>query len=340
MNKKCLLLVGAFPPDKCGIGDYSYQLVNSDSDKWECLVWKKWILKELPALIREINSFKIKNLNLQYPTKSSYASIVPHLVCIYYALFTSKIFTVTLHENSRMNIRYRLAANLFLLFADRVIFTTDFERQHALKKFPFRKFHYNVIKLFSNIDKVSIIKKTVDRKYDIAFFGLISSGKNIEKFISVVKKLRAQSCLLKTAIIGMVADEWKDYVEQLKLQALNCDIDFIFNLSNREVASILNNTKYIYLPFPDGVSERRGSFFAAILNGAIVLTTKGSCTTSEFASVCYYLGSEEDDVATINRLLNDENSKIVQEDLIAYTKKYMPESWKEVSEEYMSLFDE
>lgn len=40
MNKKCLLLVGAFPPDKCGIGDYSYQLVNSDSDKWECLVWK------------------------------------------------------------------------------------------------------------------------------------------------------------------------------------------------------------------------------------------------------------------------------------------------------------
>ena len=104
MNKKCLLLVGAFPPDKCGIGDYSYQLVNSDSDKWECLVWKKWILKELPALIREINSFKIKNLNLQYPTKSSYASIVPHLVCIYYALFTSKIFTVTLHENSRMSL--------------------------------------------------------------------------------------------------------------------------------------------------------------------------------------------------------------------------------------------
>ena len=45
-------------------------------------------------------------------------------------------------------------------------------------------------------------------------------------------------------------------------------------------------------------------------------------------------------MATINRLLNDENSKIVQEDLIAYTKKYMPESWKEVSEEYMSLFDE
>lgn len=339
MYMKSLLIVGAFPPDKCGIGDYSYQLVHSDSSKWEFLIWKKWNLGKVLSLIKTINSYNAKVLNLQYPTKSSYASILPHIICLFYSLLTNKKFTVTLHENSRMNKRYRMAANIFLLFADRVIFTTEFEKKYALKRFPFRKSHYSVVKLFSNIDKAPTIKKTKDRKYDIAFFGLISPGKNIERFISVINKLQAQSIYVKAAVIGMVSDEWKDYTDQLKLQSLNCDIDFAFNLSNEEVALILNDTKYIYLPFPDGVSERRGSFFAAILNGAIVLTTKGECTTSEFDSVCHYLGDEEDDVLTIRELLNGINSKIAQEDLIVYAKKYMPESWRKVSDEYMILFN-
>lgn len=334
-----LLIVGAYPPDKCGIGDYSYQLVNADPDRWEYLVWKKWKLRDIPFLIRKISTYKIKNINLQYPTKSSYASIVPHLICLYYSLFTNKIFTVTLHENSRMNARYKLAANIFLWFADFVIFTTDFERQYVFKKNPFRKSHYKVIKLFSNIDRVSIIKQTVDRKYDIAFFGLISEGKNIEQFISLVKKLQAHSCLIKTAIIGMVAEEWEDYAEKLQQQASNCNMDFIFNLSNKDVASVLNDTKYVYLPFADGISERRGSFLAAILNGAIVFTTKGAGTTHAFDSVCYYLNNEDEDVITIREVLSGEKSEIVQADLDTYLRKYIPQSWTEISDEYMLIFN-
>ena len=65
------------------------------------------------------------------------------------------------------------------------------------------------------------------------------------------------------------------------------------------------------------------------------MTTKGSCTTSEFDSGCYYLGNEEGDVVTINKLLTGAICKIVQSDLEGYTKKYMPQSWKEISDEYM-----
>ena len=50
------------------------------------------------------------------------------------------------------------------------------------------------------------------------------------------------------------------------------------NLSDEEVASILNDSKIAYLPFPDGISERRGSFLAAATNGVIVLSNAGRFT--------------------------------------------------------------
>ena len=118
MSKKIALIVGAYPPDACGIGDYSYQLVHSDIDKWICIIWKEWNLTGLLKLIRKIKKLDTVYVNLQYPTKSSYGSLMPHLLCIYFSLFTNKRFMITLHEFMRMSITYRLAAFLFLLFAN------------------------------------------------------------------------------------------------------------------------------------------------------------------------------------------------------------------------------
>ena len=45
MSKKIALIVGAYPPDACGIGDYSYQLVHSDIDNGFVLYGKNGILQ-------------------------------------------------------------------------------------------------------------------------------------------------------------------------------------------------------------------------------------------------------------------------------------------------------
>ena len=100
MSKKIALIVGAYPPDACGIGDYSYQLVHSDIDKWICIIWKEWNLTGLLKLIRKIKKLDTVYVNLQYPTKSSYGSLMPHLLCIYFSLFTNKRYLLLLFLDS------------------------------------------------------------------------------------------------------------------------------------------------------------------------------------------------------------------------------------------------
>lgn len=338
MNKKILLIVGAGHNDKCGIADYSYELVNAAPNDWEYLVWKDWKLKDIFRLIRLINRYTISSINLQYPTRSSYGSLVPHFLCIYYSIFTRKEFSITMHENMRMGTRYKLASNLFLLFANKVIFTTEPERKYALKFYPFRREHYYIIKIFSNIHQVPNIKPTSERFYDLTYFGLIEENRGIENLIQVVRKLQSiDQCQIRAAIIGMVSEKRENYAKHLTEISSGLKIDFMYNKGNEIVANLLNDSKYAYLPFTDGVSERRGSFLAAIINGAIPITTKGQWTPDSFDSVCHYI--DDDGRDTIIKLLNDDSIvKITQKELAEFVNLHVANSWTDVSIQYKRIF--
>ena len=334
MSKKIALIVGAYPPDACGIGDYSYQLVHSDIDKWICIIWKEWNLTGLLKLIRKIKKLDTVYVNLQYPTKSSYGSLMPHLLCIYFSLFTNKRFMITLHEFMRMSITYRLAAFLFLLFANKIIFTTQVEKDYAMRLLPFRRDKFHVIHLFSNISKAVKIKETSMRHFDFAYFGLISKGRNIERFIEIVKRIQLNH-QVNAAIIGMVSEGCNNYVDILRCKSGSSGIEFILNKRDQEVADFLNECKYVYLPFNDGVSERRGSFLASVINGALVITTKGPWTTKRFDKVCYYMDDNECEL--LKDLLNGRNILISHNNIAEFLNEYDVKSWIDVSEQYFRL---
>ena len=337
MNNKILLIVGAGQDDKCGIADYSYELVKSSPNDWDYLVWKRWKWRDIFKLIRLINKYKASYINLQYPTKSSYGSIIPHLLCVYYSAFTRKTFSITIHENQRMRLTYKLASNIFLLFANEVIFTTESERQYALNFFPFRERHYHIIKIFSNISKALKIRSTCERYYDFTYFGLIEEGRGIEKFIQLIRELSTEYHI-HAAVIGMVAKEQEGYSKQLIELALDLNIDFLFNQKSEIVTELLNNSKYTYLPFVDGVSERRGSFLAAIINGAIPLTTKGLWTPNSFDSICYYI--EGNGVNTAKALLNGSLQIITQGIIKDFVDTYVASSWMDVSKQYKEILND
>lgn len=85
----------------------------------------------------------------------------------------------------------------------------------------------------------------------------------------------------------------------------------------------------------DGVSERRGSFLASVINGALVITTKGPWTTKRFDKVCYYMDDNECEL--LKDLLNGRNILISQNNIAEFLNEYDVKSWIDVSEQYFRL---
>ena len=118
------------------------------------------------------------------------------------------------------------------------------------------------------------------------------------------------------------------------------NIILLLNKSNQEVSDILSQTKIAYLPYPDGLTERRGSFLATLLHNCIVATTKGNFTTDAQLSTFNFV-NKEDAHLKICEILNYSNREIDNE--ITKIRKYIdnqvPSSWEDVANEYISIIN-
>jgi hypothetical protein len=109
-------------------------------------------------------------------------------------------------------------------------------------------------------------------------------------------------------------------------------------LSENEVGSLLANNLLAYLPFPDGVSERRGSFFAALANNMLVFTTKGEQSTAEMEETVYIIPEPQDlfrflnniSIETLLQLSNEKNTAAQN-----YIKKM---DWDVIAQKHMSAY--
>lgn len=67
-------------------------------------------------------------------------------------------------------------------------------------------------------------------------------------------------------------------------------------LPESAVSELLSATDLLVLPFPDGVSERRGSFMAGLHHGCAVLTTRGPNTGSTLGTATWIRATPADDI--------------------------------------------
>jgi glycosyltransferase involved in cell wall biosynthesis len=329
--KNILIITGSYPPDFCGVGDATQKTVNTETGKtWEVYYRRNWNIFSVFKHIKDISSSKIKYILLQYPTKSYGWSLVPHLLCIYFSWFTNKRFGVIIHEQSHLSLRAYLALLLILVSANRIIFTTQFERNYAIKRIPFMVNRSTVVKIVSNISPSKNIRPILDRSIDIAYFGFISPKKGIERFIKDTARLSNE---YEVSIVGQVQSVFTEYYENLLKLCKNTNIHIRTNLSEADVADFLNNTKVAYLPFPDGVSERRGSLLAAMANGAGIVTTIGGYTTPELMEAVIDVSK----VSLENILLNKELLVSMQNAAQLYMHTQIPQSWDEVTCSYQQF---
>lgn len=329
MRTNYLMITGSYPPNICGVGDYTQCFMSNTSNSWKLYYSNSWKLSEIFRKIKDISDYQCNNIIMQYPTQGYKWSILPQLLCIYYSLFTKKNFIVVLHEFSQRSRKAKLATCLFFI-ANRIIFTNEYERQYAIKKFRINPLKTDVIKIISNIENVSKIKSWDSRNIDIAYFGHLRPLKGLEDFLytaSHIYKLHK----INITIIGQVLPEFKTYFENL-IQQYDVPINLKLNLSSTEVSQELNNTKITFLPFPDGLSERRGSFLAAISNGSLVVSYKGIFTTPELFNI--FIQTERNtaikDIIKILEQTDAKSFEIFQHNCFQYLKYYIPQSWKEV----------
>lgn len=334
-----LIITGTYPPRKCGVGDYCQNLLSTTQAKdWKLYTDDNWNITTLFQKIKEIKKYNPEVINIQYPTVGYGKSLLPHLLTIYLTKILKKKVIITLHEYSQLGWKGKLATSIFLKFGNHIVFTTEFERQYAIKKYPQLKNNSSIIKIYSNILTKNEQPSFEQRSYDMGYFGYIRPEKGLEDYIETAKKIQKTNPNFKAYIMGQTQDEFSFYHKPLLETLSDSNITLLLNKSNQEVSDILSQTKIAYLPYPDGLTERRGSFLASLLHHCIIVTTKGNFTTNAQLSTFNFVNKEKAN-SKITEIIKCE-TKLIDEQIDkmnTYIAHQIPSSWEDVANEYQTL---
>lgn len=335
MNKQLsvLMITGSYPPDICGVGDYVGKLYNTvdslDALDLQLYHSRDWSLGSLFRHIRNIRSKKADVLHMQYPTEGYGYSMLPQML----ALVFRKRLILTLHELSNRNLLGKLATILFLFIARRIIFTIAEEQAYAAKICPWIRRKSEVINIGSNIPRVSTDR---ERSYEVASFGHIRPVKGIETFIELAAKAKEQRLPWRFLIAGQILPKYEDYYQQLRLSTRELNVTWITNMDDYEVSRLLQSSAAAYFPYPDGVSLRRGTFFAALVNGVPVITTKGDKTPADFGEMFYLANNTADVIPAVQDILDGSVASLEkQERSKVYARRF---DWQHIAEQHLSVY--
>jgi glycosyltransferase involved in cell wall biosynthesis len=263
------------------VGDYTQALIVELTKKnagISLFYRTDWSIRMLLPYMREIRKSGAKVVNLQYPTEGYGYSIVPQLLC---PLIKPIKSIVTLHEFTRKSVKGKLAIYLFFLFSDWIVFTTEPERHAACRVAPWIKKRSCVIPIGSNIP----MQPTHIPEYDIVYFGLIRPAKGLEDFTSIVQKIGSRR-RITIRMIGQIVPGYEDYASGILERLKFLGVEVILNRPANEVSTLLAHAKIALLPFPDGMSLRRGTALAAMGNGSLLVTRVPANRSNEFTGIC------------------------------------------------------
>ena len=325
------LLAGSYPPDDCGVGDYSGRLVEALRAlgiEVEVLTRGAWSLGAAPSVLRSIRAARPDLLHAQYPSVGFGASLAPQAIV---ALSRAPAL-VTLHEFSQARLPRKLAIFPFAARARALVFTSDDERAACRRWYPWVSRDAAVIPIGSNIPAAAGIAR---RPRTLAYFGLVRPGKGLEAFLAAARELRREG--FEVRVVGSPDPRHRDYHAALRADPANAGLTWLAGLDPAAVAAELSAARFAYLPFPDGASARRGSLLAAMTNGCAVVTTRGAHTTDDLAAAVAAAPTPADAVAELKRLAADPGAV---ETLSARGRAYAARGgWRAIAEAHVALYE-
>jgi glycosyltransferase involved in cell wall biosynthesis len=224
---------------------------------------------------------------------------------------------------------------IFFWFAHKLIFTNEFERGAVIKVCSCVENKSRVNKIFSNISKSKLDRKIGKRKYDIGYFGYIRHGKGIEEFLQVIEELKSKNNEIKAYVLGQRLEGLEEFADTVSKKSNEIGVEVIEGLPDNEVADILADTKVAFLPYPDGLSERRGSYLAYIRNLSLVVSTEGQFVTKSQRST-FSIVDVSNAPSELNRILSlpIKEQDVLQDKVATFVQTEIPSSWNDVVLQY------
>jgi glycosyltransferase involved in cell wall biosynthesis len=328
---KAAILCGPCPPGACGIGDYTVCLARALEQKGvqaHVISSGNWNL--LGALKHDaiLSGTNFDVLHIQYPTVGFGWALTPQ------ALALLQRCVVTVNEASRVHILRKLALLPFTIRPKQLIFTSEYERQFAIKWVPWISEVSCVIPITSNI---SVADEPSNRSLDeILYFGLIMPKKGLESVIALAELVKASRLSFRIRIMGSSPPKYAAYFEALRSKTSTLPIIWDLELSEYEVAKRLASSSIAYLPYPDGVSERRATFKAALLNGVTVITTRGQHTPSTFGEFVSFCPNPKEALAAARFLSGNPMQRTKLTDRArGYARQF---TWDSIAEAHLALY--
>jgi glycosyltransferase involved in cell wall biosynthesis len=327
---RAALLCGPCPPGGCGVGDYTVCLaraLNQRGVEAHVISACSW---SLVGSTRNggVDRARFDVVHIQYPTFGFGWAPIPQVLALFHRC------VVTIHEASGAHILRKLSLLPFCIRPQQLVFTSEYERQFAVKWVPWIAKSSCVIPITSNISAFEgPSKRSLD---EILYFGLIMPHKGLESVIALGELVKASGLSLRIRILGSCPREHAGYFEELKSKTSTLPIIWENELSEKQVAKRLASSSIAYLPYPDGVSERRASFKAVLLNGVAVITTRGQHTPSALEGLVTFCANPEEALVAVRSLVRDAAQRTKLADgACTYARKF---TWESIAEAHLALY--
>jgi glycosyltransferase involved in cell wall biosynthesis len=300
------MVTGNRMPGVCGVGDYTERLataLRSLGLEIDLLSANRWVLTDVIAADKKLDKIRPEITHLQYPMPGAGHKLGPQILAM------KRSSVVTLHEGSQSHFLRKLSLFPFALRASHLIFTSEFERQFVMRWAPWISLASSVIPIGSNIRKGALDSPSRCRN-EVVYFGLIMPAKGIEDVLRLAALIKNSASGLTVRIVGNPSAGHEAYFEDLHERSRNLPVVWEAGLNDEQVANRLARCSVGYLPFPDGVSERRASLKAMLLNGMAVVTTRGAHTFGALDEIVEYSDTPQQAYAVVRRLLESPSRQI------------------------------
>jgi len=306
------MLTGAFPPDRCGVGDYVHRLCSQiarmgaevhvitsahaapQPATWEGAIRlyrsvRSWNTINLHRIARLLRDIRPDVVHVQFPSVG-YRRVAGLAMLPMLLRARGYRVVLTLHEYLP-SPRLSRSRQAVMAAASHSVITTTPEDAAALQKLlPWKRSNVHCINIASNIERRPA--ESFDRNARreslgagpdspiVCFFGNLHPGKGIEELVEAFAIARRNCNVGTLLIIGSFDPRHTlfSYIVHRRILDLGLSgpVHVTGFVTPTEVSELLLASDICVLPFRDGLSVRRGTFLAAVHHGLPVISTEPS----------------------------------------------------------------